>query len=110
MANKKSKKKVAPGPASKKKVAPSPASKGLSARAQWGLIIGVGVLLFGGFVFLQVRESLDPGGTGVFTAEDWDLPALDADLDTNGDGRVPLGRVRRNAHSRELLRILVHGL
>lgn len=70
----------------KKKSAPT--RRGLSARAQWGVIIGAGVLIVGGIIALQIRDQLDPGGVGVVTLEDWDLPALDQD--TNPEGRVRL--------------------
>ncbi len=63
-------------------------SKGLSARAQWGLIIGVGVLIVGALIFNGVRDTLDDGGDGVTAVASWDLPALDDDA--NPDGRVRL--------------------
>lgn len=99
MANKKSsnkKKKPAPPPKKKttppknKKIAPPPKKKVASATMQWVVLIGVVVAAFGTFLFFQIKDSLDPGGTGVFTAEDWDLPALDTELDADGDGRVRL--------------------
>lgn len=65
-------------------------SKGLSANAQWALIIGTIVAAVGGLIFVQVRDTLDPGGTGVISATAWDLPALDPALDEDGDGRVRL--------------------
>ena len=92
MANKKSSnKKKKTAPPKNKKVAPAPPQKKVtSATMQWVVLIGVVVAAFGTFLFFQIKDSLDPGGTGVYTAEDWDLPALDTELDADGDGRVRL--------------------
>ena len=67
-------------------------SKGLSARAQWGLIIGVGVLIVGVLIFNGVRDAVDDGGDGVTAVASWDLPALDEDA--NPEGRVRLADFR----------------
>jgi thiol-disulfide isomerase/thioredoxin len=63
-----------------------PQKKGLSAQAQWGLIIGIGVLIVGVLVFNGVRDAADDGGDGIVTATGWDLPALDDD--ENPDNRI----------------------
>ena len=71
MANKKSNKK--PAAPSKK--------KGISARMQWGIIIGIGVAIIGGIVFNGVRDAADDGGAGVVARESFDLPNLVNDDD-----------------------------
>lgn len=63
-------------------------SSGMSARAQWGIIIGIGVLIVGALIFNGVRDAVDDGGDGVVDAASWDLPALDQN--ENPDGRVRL--------------------
>lgn len=50
--------------------------KGLSANAQWGLLIGVAVLIVGAIVFNGVRDAADDGGAGVIASEAFDLPNL----------------------------------
>ena len=70
-----------------KKKAPAK-RKGMSARTQWAVIIGVGVVIVGALIFNGVRDTLDDGGDGVTAAEAWDLPALDEDA--NPGGRVRL--------------------
>lgn len=73
--------------ASKKQVA---SKKGISPTMSW-VLLGVGVaLVVGVFLWLSVRETLDPGGTGVTDEAAWDLPALDDSVDPGGDGRVTL--------------------
>lgn len=91
MSKKPASKKVASKAAAPKKTSPAkapPKKKGLSARAQWGLIIGVGVLIIGAMVLNGVRDAADDGGDGVVAAEAFDLPALDDD--DNPDNRVRL--------------------
>ena len=69
---------------------PSTARKKRSATRQWLVLGAAAVVIIGVVIFLSVRETLDPGGTGVTDAAAWDLPALDDELDDNGDGRVAL--------------------
>ena len=62
--------------------------KGMSAGAQWGIIIGIGVLVVGAIVFNGIRDAADDGGDGVVTAEAFDLPDLTDD--ENPDSRIRL--------------------
>ncbi len=62
--------------------------KGMSAGAQWGILIGIGVLIVGAIVFNGVRDAADDGGEGVVTAEAFDLPNLEDD--DNPDSRIRL--------------------
>lgn len=62
--------------------------KGLSATAQWGIIIGIGALIIGALVFNGVRDATDDGGDGVVAAESFDLPDLTDD--ENPESRVRL--------------------
>lgn len=66
---------------------PSKARRG-SATTQWVVLGVAAAAIIGVVVFLSVRQTLDPGGTGETAAAAWDLPALDEDLDA--DGRVTL--------------------
>ncbi len=68
--------------------APPAKKKGLSAGAQWAIIIGIGALIIGALVFNGIRDAADDGGDGVVAAESFDLPALDDDQ--NPDNRVQL--------------------
>lgn len=68
---------------------PSTARKS-SAMTQWVVLGVAAVAIIGVVIFLSVRDTLDPGGTGVTDAAAWDLPALDENLDDDGDGRVRL--------------------
>jgi thiol-disulfide isomerase/thioredoxin len=61
-----------------------------SPTMSWVLVVGGIVLVVGVVVFISVRETLDPGGTGVTDEQAWDLPALDESTDPGGDGRVTL--------------------
>lgn len=98
MANSKKKNKKQPAPAAKKvqpaaaakkkQPAPAPKKQGMSARAQWGLIIGVGVVIIGAIVFNGIRDAADDGGDGVVAVESFDLPDLQDDQ--NPDSRVRL--------------------
>ena len=92
MAKKKSSKKAPSSNAaraSRPQRAAAPAKKkGLSAGAQWGILIGIGVLIVGAIVFNGVRGAADDGGDGVVTAEAFDLPNLEDD--ENPDSRVRL--------------------
>ena len=64
--------------------------KGVSPTTSW-VLLGAGIaLVIGVVVFLSVRETLDPGGTGETDQLAWDLPALDDSTDPGGDGRVAL--------------------
>ncbi len=83
-----SKKTAAKKAATNKRAPVPPKKKGLSARAQWGLIIGVGVLIIGVMVLNGIRDAVDDGGDGVVAAESFDLPALDDD--DNPENRVRL--------------------
>lgn len=56
------------------------------ARRQWAVIIGVGVLILGGFVLFTVLDAIPEDGDT--SAAAWDLPARDNDPD--GDGRITL--------------------
>jgi len=77
-------------PTGKKGGRPPARRKGISPTMSW-VLLGAGIaLVVGGVVFLSVRETLDPGGTGVIDEAAWDLPALDDDNDPGGDGRVAL--------------------
>ncbi len=89
MSKKPASKKSASNSSSKKRAAQAPRKKkGLSARAQWGLIVGVGVVILGAMVLNGVRDAADDGGDGIVSAEGFDLPALDDD--DNPDNRVRL--------------------
>ncbi len=91
MSKKPASKKTASKKAASNKTVPAKAptkKKGLSARAQWGLIVGVGVLIIGAMVLNGVRDAADDGGEGVVAAEAFDLPALDDD--DNPDNRIRL--------------------
>ena len=57
--------------------------KGLSPNAQWGILIGVAVLIVGAIVFNDVRDAADDGGAGVIAAESFDLPNLQNEDDPN---------------------------
>jgi len=48
----------------------------MSARAQWGVLIGIGALALGFIIFQGIRDTADDGGDGVVTAEAFDLPNL----------------------------------
>ena len=62
----------------------------MSPTTSW-LVLGVGIaLVVGVVIWLSVRETLDPGGSGVTDELAWDLPALDESADPGGDGRVAL--------------------
>lgn len=69
-----------------KKQPAQPTSKGLSARAQWAVIMAIGAVIIGAIVFNGVRDAADDGGDGVIVADRFDLPALDDD--DNPDNRV----------------------
>ncbi len=56
-------------------------SKGLSAGAQWGIIIGIAALGLGFLIFNGVRDATDDGGAGVVAAESFDLPNLQLEDD-----------------------------
>ena len=78
-------------PAARKKHARNtapPKGKGLSARAQWGLIIGVAAAILGFMVWNGIRDAVDDGGDGVVAAEAFDLPALDDDDNPNNRVRL----------------------
>lgn len=75
-------------PSTKRARAVPSKKKGLSARAQWGLIIGAGVLIIGAMVLNGVRDAVDDGGDGIVTAEGFDLPALDDDDNPNNRIRL----------------------
>jgi cytochrome c biogenesis protein CcmG/thiol:disulfide interchange protein DsbE len=62
--------------------------KGLSAGAQWGIIVGIGVVIVGAIVFSGVRDAADDGGEGVIARESFDLPDLTDD--ENPDSRIRL--------------------
>ena len=66
----------------------APAKKGMSANAQWGIIVGIGVLIVGAIVFNGVRDAADDGGPGVVAAESFDLPNLEDP--NNPDDRIRL--------------------
>jgi thiol-disulfide isomerase/thioredoxin len=69
---------------------PAPRRKGMSPTTSW-VLLGVGIVaVVGAVLWLSVRETLDPGGTGVTDEQAWDLPALDESADPGGDGRVTL--------------------
>lgn len=53
----------------------------MSASAQWGLIIGVAVLIVGAIVVNGIRDAADDGGDGVVAREAFDLPDLQDDDD-----------------------------
>ena len=61
--------------------------KGLSANAQWGLLVGVAVLIVGAIVFNGVRDAADDGGAGVIASEAFDLPNLQ-NLDDPNDRNI----------------------
>ena len=87
------KKGVATAPRDKPRSAPArPTSSRrgrLSARSSWTLL-GVGIVaIVGAIVGFSILGS-DGGGTGVTSAAAWDVPALQDDLDPDGDGRVTL--------------------
>ena len=69
-------------------MAKSSKSKGLSATAQWGIIIGIGVLIVGAIVWNGVRDAVDDGGDGVVLAESFDLPDLTDDENPNSRVRL----------------------
>ncbi len=58
-------------------------SAGMSARTQWGILIGIGALILGAIIFNGVREVADDGGSGVVTSEAFDLPNLQSRDDPN---------------------------
>ncbi len=58
-------------------------SSGMSARTQWGILIGIGALILGAIIFNGVREVADDGGSGVVTSEAFDLPNLQNRDDPN---------------------------
>lgn len=60
-----------------------PQKKGMSAGAQWAILIGIAVLVVGAIVFNGVRDAADDGGDGVVAAEAFDLPNLENDDDPN---------------------------
>jgi len=64
-------------------------ASGLSARAQWGLLIGAISLIVGGvLVFSFINAG---GGSGVLTTTTWDIPARDGDTDNgDDDGRIKM--------------------
>ncbi len=66
----------------------APAKKGMSATAQWAIIIGIGVLIIGGLLFNGLRDGFDDGGEGVIASESFDLPDLTDD--DNPDSRIRL--------------------
>jgi thiol-disulfide isomerase/thioredoxin len=68
--------------------APPAKKKGLSASAQWAIIVGIGALIIGALVFNGIRDAADDGGDGVVATESFDLPALDDD--ENPDNRIRL--------------------
>lgn len=74
--------------AKKKKQQPAPKNKGMSARMQWGIIIGIGVLIVGAIVVNGIRDAADDGGEGVVAREAFDLPNLQDE--DNPDNRVRL--------------------
>lgn len=63
------------------KAAPAKKSAGLSAGAQWALLIGVVVLGVGFLIFNAARDAVDDGGAGVVASEAFDLPNLQAEDD-----------------------------
>ncbi len=71
-----------------KKKQPAPKKKGMSARAQWGIIIGIGVVIVGAIVVNGIRDAADDGGAGVVAREAFDLPNLQDE--DNPDNRVRL--------------------
>jgi thiol-disulfide isomerase/thioredoxin len=81
MASKKPPKKPGRKPSRRQAVSPT---------TSW-VLLGLGIALVVGFVvWLSVRETLDPGGTGETDELSWDLPALDESEDPGADGRVSL--------------------
>jgi cytochrome c biogenesis protein CcmG/thiol:disulfide interchange protein DsbE len=85
MANKNTKKKLN---AEAKRAAAEKAAR--TAKLQWIAVIGVAVLIIGGFVAFSIIEAIpEDGDVGATT---WDLPALDNDPD--GDGRIRLDEFR----------------
>ncbi|MFT7475768.1 MAG: thiol-disulfide isomerase/thioredoxin [Verrucomicrobiales bacterium] len=62
--------------------------KGLSAGAQWSIIVGIGVLIVGAIVFSGIQDAADDGGEGVVARESFDLPDLTDD--ENPDSRIRL--------------------
>ena len=56
------------------------------ARLQWAVLIGVAVVVLGGFILLTVLDAIPEDGDT--SAAAWDLPARDNDPD--GDGRITL--------------------
>lgn len=63
----------------------------MSATTSW-LVLGAGIVVIVGVaVFLAVRSQADTGtGEVAADASAWDLPALDSEGDTDGDGRITL--------------------
>lgn len=62
--------------------------KGLSATAQWAILIGIGALIIGGLVLRGILDAADDGGDGVVAAESFDLPDLTDDDNPNSRIRL----------------------
>jgi thiol-disulfide isomerase/thioredoxin len=59
----------------------------VSSTAQWAILGAVAFVVIGGFLFFSFRDAIEGGGSGVTTAQEWDLPAY---YDSDDDGRVRL--------------------
>ncbi len=76
-------------PPKAKKAAPAPAPKRRMPQLSPAMMISLFVVGLVGLVYIATNV-FGPDDSGVTDAAAWDLPALDADNDPDGDGRITL--------------------